>query len=194
MTATPEAQAGAPADLVKRLLDGDIGAMCEAATALQAMQAERDKLRGETMNLAACCETMEADCIQWVDRLRSAEARALAAEAEADRLRSAITKLEAANQTSERLFPIMRGPGVPWSLIAPYEAQAQRNHSQTLKRLAERGGLSICEAMAVMSSAEYEKRPIAKPTVEDWLDFIADRKARAYERARTATVSGEGMG
>jgi hypothetical protein len=28
---------------------------------------------------------------------------------------------------------------VPWDFLAPHEAQAQRNHSQTLKRLAERG-------------------------------------------------------
>lgn len=91
---------------------------------------------------------------------------------------------------AEPMFPIMGGPKVPWSLIAPYEAQAQTNHGQTLKRLAERGGLSICEAMAVMSSARYEKRPIAKPTVEDWLDFIAERKVRAERRASPAPAAG----
>lgn len=31
---------------------------------------------------------------------------------------------------------------VPWEKIAPYEKQACGNHSQTLQRLAERGGLS----------------------------------------------------
>lgn len=85
--------------------------------------------------------------------------------------------------SQEPMFPIMGGPKVPWSLIAPYEHQAHTNHGQTLKRLAERGGLSICEAMAVMSSVRYEKRPIAKPTVEDWLDFIAERSAKAEHRA-----------
>lgn len=83
----------------------------------------------------------------------------------------------------EPMFPIMGGPKIPWSLIAPYEDQALRNHSQSLKRLAERGGLSMCEAMAVMSSASWEKRPIAKPTVQDWLDFIAERKARDAQRS-----------
>ncbi|WP_248313168.1 hypothetical protein [Bosea sp. F3-2] len=93
---------------------------------------------------------------------------------------------------AEPMFPIMGGPNVPWSLIAPYEAQAQKNHYQSLKRLAERGGLSICEAMAVMSSVAYEKRPIAKPSVEDWLDFIADRKTRADRRAALAAPAATG--
>jgi hypothetical protein len=39
---------------------------------------------------------------------------------------------------------------IPWSLIEPHERQAERNQSQTLKRLAERGGLSPCEAVAVI--------------------------------------------
>lgn len=81
------------------------------------------------------------------------------------------------------MFPIMEGPPVPWSLIAPYEAQARTNHGQSLKQLAGRGGLNMCEAMAVMSSTLYRDRPIDKPTVEDWLDFIAKRSARANDRA-----------
>lgn len=51
-----------------------------------------------------------------------------------------------------RDFPIMDSmlmDSVPWDFIAPHEAQAQRNHGQSLKRLAERGGLSACEALAV---------------------------------------------
>lgn len=39
---------------------------------------------------------------------------------------------------------------VPWSLLAPHEAQAVRNHDQTLQRLAERGGLSPAEMVAVI--------------------------------------------
>lgn len=93
----------------------------------------------------------------------------------------------------EPMFPIMGGPKVPWSLIAPYEHQAHTNHRQTLTRLAERGGLSICEAMAVMSSVRYEKRPIAKPTVEDWLDFIAERKARAERRPSPEALPASGV-
>ncbi len=40
---------------------------------------------------------------------------------------------------------------IPWSAIAPHEAQATSNHGgQTLKRLAERCGLCIEEALSTM--------------------------------------------
>jgi hypothetical protein len=45
---------------------------------------------------------------------------------------------------------------VPWSLLAPHAAQAMRNHSQTLERLAERGGLSPCEMVAVIHDRRWE--------------------------------------
>jgi hypothetical protein len=51
-------------------------------------------------------------------------------------------------------FPIMAGnciARVPWAFIAPHEGQAQRNHSQTLDRLAQRGGLDPDEALRVIS-------------------------------------------
>ena len=44
-------------------------------------------------------------------------------------------------------FPLA---SVPWEFIAPHEAQARRNHDQTLQRLAERGGLSVKEMLAVL--------------------------------------------
>lgn len=41
---------------------------------------------------------------------------------------------------------------VPWDLIAPHEAQAMRNHgNQTLRRLAQRGGLDPVEMYAVLT-------------------------------------------
>jgi hypothetical protein len=46
---------------------------------------------------------------------------------------------------------------IPWSLIAPHERQAERNHYQTLKRLAERGGLSPSEACAVLEDRAWHK-------------------------------------
>lgn len=39
---------------------------------------------------------------------------------------------------------------VPWSILEPHEAQARSNHDQTLQRLAERGGLSPAEIVAVI--------------------------------------------
>ena len=55
--------------------------------------------------------------------------------------------------TQER-FPILHDPEIkwiPWRMLLPHEKQAMVNHSQqTLERLAYRGGLSICEAVAVL--------------------------------------------
>lgn len=53
---------------------------------------------------------------------------------------------------SER-FRIMNAPtlsSVPWSLLAPVEGRVLRNHGQTLERLAQRGGLSACEALCAL--------------------------------------------
>lgn len=57
---------------------------------------------------------------------------------------------------SARLFPIQGAPSIPWAVIAPCEAQALRNHDgQTLERLAERRGLSPCEAVAVLEGRPW---------------------------------------
>lgn len=50
-------------------------------------------------------------------------------------------------------MPILKPKGmdpIPWDIIEPHEKQAEINHGQTLKRLAERGGLSPCEAVAIL--------------------------------------------
>lgn len=62
---------------------------------------------------------------------------------------------------TERTFPIMKGPRIPWRAIAPFEEQARRNHSQSLERLAERGGLSPCEAVAIMENREWHRMDAA---------------------------------
>jgi hypothetical protein len=50
-------------------------------------------------------------------------------------------------------FPVLGGGmTVPWSLLAPHEPQAQANHDQSLKRLAERGGLSWTEMLCVLEA------------------------------------------
>lgn len=40
--------------------------------------------------------------------------------------------------------------GIPWGLMLRHEGQCLRNHSQTVQRLHERGGLSVDEAVAVL--------------------------------------------
>ena len=46
---------------------------------------------------------------------------------------------------------------VPWWLIESHEAQAQKNHSQTLRRLAERGGLCPSELVAVLEDRDWSE-------------------------------------
>ena len=44
---------------------------------------------------------------------------------------------------------------IPWDLIKPHEAQAADNHYQDLPTLASRGGLSRCEACAVLEDRKW---------------------------------------
>jgi len=44
---------------------------------------------------------------------------------------------------------------IPYVLVEAHEAQAKANHWQTVKRLAERGGLSPCELIAVLEDREW---------------------------------------
>lgn len=63
-------------------------------------------------------------------------------------------------------FPILEtgGDTIPWSVVEPHAGQAMLNHGQTLERLAERGGLSYRELIAVLEdrlwfSGEKEDTP-----------------------------------
>ena len=66
---------------------------------------------------------------------------------------------------SEKTFPIMgvkvteRLAPIPWALIEPHKRQARLNHDQTLERLAERGGLAPCEALAVLENRPERAMP-----------------------------------
>lgn len=52
--------------------------------------------------------------------------------------------------------------GLPWPMMATHERQAKINHDQTIQRLAERGGLSACEACAVLEDREYHRMTVAE--------------------------------
>lgn len=59
----------------------------------------------------------------------------------------------------ENKFPILGSEPkeyIPLDIIKPHEKQALRNHGQTLKRLAERGGLGWIEALCVLEDREYD--------------------------------------
>lgn len=79
---------------------------------------------------------------------------------------------------------------MPWSMIAPHERQAQRNHSQTLKRLAERGGLSACEALAILDDRDWQRMDFAQAHTE-----LAKRvtAALAHPDGRTEEAGKDGV-
>lgn len=53
-------------------------------------------------------------------------------------------------------FPILGTKyTIPWEVIATHEKQAMSNHGQTIKRLAERGGLDWVEALAVIEDRKW---------------------------------------
>jgi len=56
-------------------------------------------------------------------------------------------------------FPILGSEPkeyIPLDIIKLHEKQAIRNHSQTLERLAERGGLGWIEMLFVLEDKEYD--------------------------------------
>lgn len=61
-------------------------------------------------------------------------------------------------------FPILKDAeikSIPWAMIAPHEPQAMANHSQqSLRELARRGGLSVCEAAAVLEDRRWRSMPV----------------------------------
>lgn len=65
---------------------------------------------------------------------------------------------------------------IPWSAFEPGQARAQRNHGQTLERLAERGGLAHIEALAILDD-KSEREVLA----EGWTEELAHIElARRY--------------
>ena len=44
---------------------------------------------------------------------------------------------------------------IPWHVIETHEAQAQKNHRQSLDELRGRGGLSRCEAVAIIEDRPW---------------------------------------
>lgn len=68
---------------------------------------------------------------------------------------------------------------VPWTLLDSHEGSAQRNHSQSLERLAERGGLSLSEIAAVIEDRQWRSM-----TDEEALVVVTAAVNKAEEEAR----------
>jgi hypothetical protein len=66
---------------------------------------------------------------------------------------------------------------VPWDLVKDHEEQAYSNHSQTLTRLAERGGLSPKELWCVVHDKRWhdpESRDMTEAKAIEWLRSLGD--------------------
>ena len=65
---------------------------------------------------------------------------------------------------NERQHLIARGvriiDGVNWDMMEEHEAQAETNHDQSLRVLAERCGLSACEAVAILENRPWRMMPL----------------------------------
>lgn len=80
-------------------------------------------------------------------------------------------------------FPILFGYhnwrcGVPWSLVEYCGDQAMTNHGQTLKRLAQRGGLSPREVLALIRKVRFTDKTILaikEKKAQEILDGIIKR-------------------
>ena len=65
--------------------------------------------------------------------------------------------------SGEKMFPVLQGAGrrneercfVPWKLVAAHTKQCSVNHSQSVERLAERGGLCASELAAVLEDRPW---------------------------------------
>jgi hypothetical protein len=60
-------------------------------------------------------------------------------------------------------------------LLAPHEKQAKKNHDQTLERLAQRGGLSFCEMVAIIEGVSW--RETFKLPIPEALDRLKKHMA-----------------
>lgn len=88
----------------------------------------------------------------------------------------------------ELMFPILNDPiikAIPWAAILGHEAQAMKNHSQTLKGLASRGGLDVIEAYSIISDKPFPWRDFT-PTLRAAYRSALMRLLLEFERSREA--------
>lgn len=69
---------------------------------------------------------------------------------------------------------------IPWEVIAPCEHWAQQNHSQSLDRLAERGGLCLLEMVAVLEGRRW--RDVRHLTILEAHARVQQAIARYWEK------------
>lgn len=85
------------------------------------------------------------------------------------------------------MFPILGDPivrAVPWAALTPHEARARRNHDQTLNQLAQRGGLSVVEAVLVLRDKPLFFTQLTATQLADYRTALM-QDLKSFERVRT---------
>lgn len=72
-------------------------------------------------------------------------------------LRAENVRLQEENARLRGAWMPLMGTGLAIRMVILNEQQAQRNHGQSLKRLAERGGLSPDEALAIVERRDWKR-------------------------------------
>lgn len=75
-------------------------------------------------------------------------------------------------QSARKHLPTLPS-GVPWEFVAQFEKQAQSNHSQTLNRLAERGGLSWMELADVVEGKRWDMQTFTTSPPAEAARYVA---------------------
>jgi len=94
------------------------------------------------------------------------------------------------NVRMDEVFRVIRQHGspsicvqLPYAMIEEHEYQAIKNHSQSIKRLAQRGGLSTQEALAVLEDRPWKNMGYGEANAMLLL------KVERWEASRSAPVS-----
>ncbi len=83
------------------------------------------------------------------------------------------------------MFPVLQGKvlkAIPWSIVENHEQQALNNHSQTLRGLASRGGLTEMELYYLLRNERWPSNPARWITKEAALEALLDTLAKAEGR------------
>ena len=72
------------------------------------------------------------------------------------------------HSSSQRMLPLLPR-SVPWEKVAPFDDNAYRNHSQTLYRLAERGGLTWGELRLVVEGKSWDGHTYSSERDPAWI-------------------------
>lgn len=90
------------------------------------------------------------------------------------------------------MFPIKNDleiKSIPWAVLKPHELQALRNHAQGLDRLASKGGVTPCEAVAIIEGLLWHRMPFSEAR-DTLMGYV--RKAMGSINFREPGEFGEG--